>query len=558
MPVLRVPTPEEYYQLVHALNTLRQPLPLDVNQIQALAGRAKIREVLRGDVLMRQGDLPDRLYFILSGQLRASDTSEPEPRVLGYHTARVFIGEQGLLYDKPRAVTIDAISGVRLACWDKADFAWLTGLNERVYPYFEEIYRRRLARSEQFFPGKQPDEVVVFKSGKHILLLANALLGPLLLFLIGLGVLIGLRQWDANIVVIEILAGAPVTVALAWGLFSYFDWKNDEYIVTSKRVIHVERVLLYGEKWSEAPLVRIQDVTVVTRDWLQRMLDYSDVTIKTAGAGDIVFAGVRQAQRGRDLIFQEQTEAVERRAADDKAGIRTALAQKMGRPTPATALPVARPASSNGSLSPVQPRPLPPWIDYLLPRLSVVQGDTITCRKHWFILLRKVALPFVVFIAAMGLTFLALRLGPEWRALAFVSGVGGVLSLFWYALRYDDWRRDIYIVTSNRIIDVKSSAFRLIGETRREGPFDAVQNITYDIPNFLCRLLNMGDVIIQTAGTEKTFMFYSVFDPSAVQQEIFNRWDAFHERRRRRQRESEAQRLADWIGEYHEMQQSTR
>jgi uncharacterized membrane protein YdbT with pleckstrin-like domain len=93
----------------------------------------------------------------------------------------------------------------------------------------------------------------------------------------------------------------------------------------------------------------------------------------------------------------------------------------------------------------------------------------------------------------------------------------------------------------------------LQGERRREGTFDAVQNVTYSIPNFLCRLLNMGDVVIETAGTERTFTFNSVFDPSAVQQEVFNRWDAYHEDRRRREKESEAQRLADWIGEYDEM-----
>ena len=100
---------------------------------------------------------------------------------------------------------------------------------------------------------------------------------------------------------------------------------------------------------------------------------------------------------------------------------------------------------------------------------------------------------------------------------------------------------------------MESSAFRLRGETSREGTFDVVQNITYSIPGILHKLLNMGHVIIETAGTERTFTFMSVFNPIGVQQEIFNRWVAYQEGRRRHQRESEAQRMAEWIGEYDSM-----
>jgi hypothetical protein len=63
----------------------------------------------------------------------------------------------------------------------------------------------------------------------------------------------------------------------------------------------------------------------------------------------------------------------------------------------------------------------------------------------------------------------------------------------------------------------------------------------------------MGNVIIETAGTAQTFTFKGVFDPSAVQQEIFNRMVAYQEQLRREQRVREDTSRAEWFQEYHQM-----
>ena len=559
MTSLRLPTPQEHAEMLSALGSLRQALPLNAAQIQQFVERASILEVRRGEVTMSQGDRPDYLYFVLSGQLRAADTTGIQPRTLNYHVAHAFVGECGMLRNEPRTATVDAISDARLAVWNQDDFRWLMDLNDEVRTYLEAVYRQRVTRSDRSFPGKQWDEVVVYNGGKHLLQLLSALIGPVFLLVASVCLVVGLSWLETPAALVEIVAGLPAAIGLAWGVFGYFDWKNDEYIVTSKRVIRIERLLLYGEQWDEAPLVRVQDVTVVAHNWLQRAFDYSDLSIKTAGAGQIVFTGVRQADRVRELIFQEQAQARDRRVANDKSHIRAALAHKIGK-----AIPDDRTTAADASVQPsarfgeAEPHRLPRLIDYLYPRLTVVEGESIAWRKHWIILLRKVLPPIFLLGTTVALAVLALGAQVD-REYATVAATAAVLAmavaLFWYILRYDDWHRDVYIVTGNRIIDVESSALRLRGESRREGTFDAVQNVTYSIPNFLSRLLNLGDVVIETAGTERTFTFNSVFNPSAVQQEIFNRWDAHSEERRRRETENEAQRLAEWIGEYHELQQ---
>jgi len=63
-------------------------------------------------------------------------------------------------------------------------------------------------------------------------------------------------------------------------------------------------------------------------------------------------------------------------------------------------------------------------------------------------------------------------------------------------------------------------------------------------------------VVIETAGTAATFTFFSVYDPRAVQQEIFNRMVAYQEGQRQRERVREDTKLAAWFGEYYDLTRS--
>jgi len=125
-------------------------------------------------------------------------------------------------------------------------------------------------------------------------------------------------------------------------------------------------------------------------------------------------------------------------------------------------------------------------------------------------------------------------------------------SLVWYIWEYDDWQRDVYIVTDTRIIDVESSSFRLRGEEQREGSFDSIQDINYKIPNFFYKLLNLGNVVIRTAGGGQSFTFEKVFRPSSVQEEIFNRWDKFQQQKREKTQDNTNKQIVTVVGEYHD------
>ena len=559
--MIRDMTSEDLKELIESLRTCRQPIPVGDDQIIIeLAERAHIRDVLRGDIVIRQGEETNDLYFVMSGQLRAADTSGDEPILLNYHAARAFVGEQSPLTGLPRAATVDAISDSRLAVWDQASFDWLLEQDDRMRSYFKDLYQHRETRARRRpFPGKQWDEVTVSRTGKHPLTLIGSMLLPLVFLIFGLSLGALLLVIGASRTLVTVAAGVPAAFAVLLGVLNYIDWRNDEYIITSKRAIHIERYLLRGRERDEAPLVRIQDVTIATGGLLQRVLDYHDLTIQTAGAGTIKFSGLRDAREVRDNIFEERTKAVERREASDQATIRQTLARRMGASTPEVSIP----EETLGLTTDTSDEGMVPWfpglLDYLVPRTRVVEGDTITWRKHWIIWLQKTWWTLLAMLVLLGLTIMAVlflpdQVGTARPAIIVVLFLSTLIAFVLYLYQHDGWRRDAYIVTKNRIIDVEGTAFRLGGEERREGSFDAVQNITYDIPGFFENLVNMGSVTIETAGTAATFTFDDVLNPSAVQQEIVNRMVAFQEMRRREEQEQQASMMGQWFGEYHDLQ----
>ena len=68
----------------------------------------------------------------------------------------------------------------------------------------------------------------------------------------------------------------------------------------------------------------------------------------------------------------------------------------------------------------------------------------------------------------------------------------------------------------------------------------------------------MGDVIIETAGSEETFTFNKVFDPASVREEVFNRWAVYQQREREKTRDSTHKQVMEVLKEYHKLVSKTQ
>ncbi len=171
-------------------------------------------------------------------------------------------------------------------------------------------------------------------------------------------------------------------------------------------------------------------------------------------------------------------------------------------------------------------------------------------RKHWWVLLTVLLQPALVFlvIASIWLASATLLVYSPWLDVLFGLALAGIS--IWVVWRALDWWNDLYVLTDERVVDIEKVP--LLAEERRETRLDRIQDVRYDQPSLIYRLLNFGHVWLETAGEIGRFTFDYVPHPQEVQAEIFRRLTAFRQRAEQRQREASQEALLELLGRYHQ------
>lgn len=136
-------------------------------------------------------------------------------------------------------------------------------------------------------------------------------------------------------------------------------------------------------------------------------------------------------------------------------------------------------------------------------------------RAHWVTVLG----PFLVALLAAALLTLSFGFIQETSGFGLViHGICGAL-LAVAALRfgYCEWfrRRDIWAVTNLRVVDEKG----IFRHYSKESPLDKINNLSYD-QTLLGRLMNYGDVEIQTAAEDGATIYRKVAKPKQLKETI--------------------------------------
>lgn len=130
----------------------------------------------------------------------------------------------------------------------------------------------------------EPPGVCVWR--RHPWMLVRGLVLPGLLLLLG-----GPLASTLGTTLVLVVAGG---VALLWGAWVLDDWRNDEVIAATDRIIQTHRspLTLHEETW-QASLEKIQDIAYEIPSPLAQLLDYGTVTVKTAGdSTDFELSGI--------------------------------------------------------------------------------------------------------------------------------------------------------------------------------------------------------------------------------------------------------------------------
>jgi CRP-like cAMP-binding protein len=533
--------------LLHELYFLRG---MDKTEVQTVMQALEQHTFSEGDIILQQGTPARDLCLIVRGAVElVHETPEASQRLTTLEAGDT-LGERELAYSLPWQATVRALKPTVILRWDRE------GLNAflQSHPHARSSIRlaaksRNLA-SRLRFDWLASNEVIYGLVRRHTITLVQALILPVLLLLGS----VGLTRWAlslSNSARIWLASGVFL-VGVFLTIWQIVDWFNDYYLVTNRRVVWLEKVIAIYDNRQEAPLHMVLSVSVST-EVLGRLLGYGNVIVRTY-TGQIVFRNIGSPHAMADLIEAHWRRAQSRRSQEDQAfkelSIRSVLDPE--------SLPDSLPDSSEAPRSTLPDvRQTEIGLGHWTLEVRFEKGGIITYRKHWAVLLRRLAIPTLCLL--LGLGALGARLSgllesfPQ-STFVIVTALWTLLAALWGLYEYVDWANDIYQITPDQIVDIKKKP--LSRQISKVAPIENILGTEVDRKGIMGLVLNYGNVIT-IIGTEQ-FIFQGVYNPIAVQQDIVRALDACLEGKKEDERRQRRQEMVEWLRVYHEQAHKQR
>ncbi len=529
---------------------------LEDDQLARVVDKFEVITVSPGEVVISQGMIGENFYIVAKGKIGVIQKKGRRERQSTILKPGDYFGEEALLLHKPSPFAYISYSRTTLLRLNFEHFFEML----RNYPDMRlnlsaTAESRQLVRREQF-SWLGDDEVIYLVSRKHEFFLLRALILPILTWVISIPVLvISFASGDPTSggIAMKVVGALMFFGGMLWGLWNYLDWGNDFYIVTSQRVIWTEKIIGLYDSRSEAPLDTILNVNVTTSQ-LGRILHYGNVNVRTY-TGGILMRNMSRPSRFASFVegFKRHILAVsvEEEAREMQQALELSLRQHLN-------MVEDREADDHEDLSPQpteeqEPEKTPRGFRETLRTFLKVryeEGDSITYRKHWFVLFRKVFWSMVVLVLVfLLLGYLGLSVeffsGPAQTLLGVFLFIGVLL---WVTYEYADWSNDIYRVTPDQLLDIERKP--LGQEVKKTAPLESILSVEHERESLIGILLNYGTVTINVGDTR--FMFFNVFNPGQVHQDVSDYREALNRRKSLEEKKRERRRMVNWLVTYYD------
>jgi hypothetical protein len=529
---------------------------LEDDQLARVVDKFEVITVSPGEVVISQGVIGEHFYIVAKGKVGVIQKKGRRERQSTILKPGDYFGEEALLLHKRSPFAYISYSRTTLLRLNfERFFEMLRNYPDMRLNLSATAESRQLVRREQF-SWLGDDEVIYLVSRKHEFFLLRALILPILTWVISIPVLvISFASGDPTSggIAMKVVGALMFFGGMLWGLWNYLDWGNDFYIVTSQRVIWTEKIIGLYDSRSEAPLDTILNVNVITSQF-GRILDYGNVNVRTY-TGGILMRNMSRPNRFASFVegFKRHILAVsaEEEAREMQQALEQSLRQHLN-------MIEDRESEDNEDLSPQPAEEQKPekttrgFLETLRTFLKVryEEGDSITYRKHWFVLFRKVFWSMVVLILVF------LLLGYLGLSVEFFSGpVQTLLGVFlffgvflWVAYEYADWSNDIYRVTPDQLLDIERKP--LGREVKKTAPLESILSVEHERESLIGILLNYGTVTINVGDTR--FMFFNVFNPGQVHQDVSDYREALNRRKSLEEKKRERRRMVNWLVTYYD------
>ena len=509
----------------------------------------EVVELQSGASVFEQGDDAETFYFILQGRCKISRYPENSRQAITLGTLEEgdYFGQEVLAEEWSRQVTVTTASDVVLLRLTVPSFTALLNVQPILSPRLQLILDSYRLKLKTKFAWLEPEEYVYFVARRHIIFLIGRIFPSLAIGALVIPVLLFLSLPSALATTGVILTSVTAIALIVWFVWSWIDWTNDYYIVTSRRVVYQERVVLLYDSRQESPLDALQSTSTNTSQ-LGRILGYGNVAIR-AYIGTILFKGISNPDQVMGLVQEQQARAqIGQRRAEQR--LIESMIEKRLTPGPPAVGQAAKPPSAP------KPNRLRTFLSDMFHLRNEI-GGTILYRTHWYILLQKTFMPGILLVGLFALwllgvfgKFTLLSIG----SLSVLIFLIGLVIFGWWFYQYLDWHNDVYLITPDQIVDVNKKP--LGKEERRAAPVKNILSIEYKRLGILGLLLNFGTVFIRVG--DQQFTFDDVFNPSEVQRELFNRLSARTYADKQAAQDSERNRMADWVAAYDRVSQRVR
>jgi hypothetical protein len=546
--------------VIENLRKIPQLAKLTTEQLIELAQVVKPQTIYESQHIVHQGDLGNRLVILVSGviNLRETDSmgTERSVGVLDYSNLGDevgCIGEQMFTTQEPFAFTALAIRDCEVLILEREQFDAFVAAHPEIGPaiaFVKEAERERTRGYRWVNEG----ELIAAVVHKHPWMLLTSLRLMAILIVVAaalLGLLTGLRL--QGLFYIPALIGLAALGSL---FYAVYDWINDEYIVTNRRVVHIERRLWIEELSASIPLDKIQNVRI-EKSGLGGWLNVGRLVIQSAAqeGGDVTFAFISDPESIRVLIEEQQEHVRARQEAERRERDRRRIERELREQIMPQEIEKEPPPQRAGQISLTARQVVRSWIGSWL-NVEIRSGTNIVWRKHWIVLLQQakrwlialVGLDIILGVYALVPGFQVLPRGVH-LLLGLVVLVVSLAGLWW---EWEDWRNDTYSITDSQVIDAERLPLGL-RETSKTALLDQVQNVQVDMPDFWGLALNYGNVMIETAGQGGQMVFRSVRNPRAVADEVFKRLQEYRDRRMEKQASLQDRVVVDALLSYHRL-----
>lgn len=411
----------------------------------------------------------------------------------------------------------------------------IAGLPDSIHQQALKIKAKRDRRSNSM--NILPDELIellVRRSGWY--LFVNLILPVLGLFFFTFLPFVGLALQAPDTILYQLRFWLPSLTAVVfwiWIGFRFFDWRNDYFIITNRRVIHREfNLRAFRIDIKIARIDQIQSVGTEKPSLMANLLNYGTARITTASQyGVIYFDNINMPQQVTDILQRLMKSVQALDASLEQTLVRHSIEEYFQFEQPYKV--VGNDEEEGGPPPPTAVAELTFW-QRLQRRYQwrVEEDGVITYHKHFMVALKGMSWPLLFGIILAVITYFTLSF--EILTINAVLPIVGILFLFdfaWLIWRMEDWRNDVYQLDHRFIIDIDRTPFGF-GETRKQAPLQNIQNVKAYTPNIIHTLLNYGYVEVETAGADSNILFEDVPFPGIVQSDIFQQIEELKQKQR--------------------------